>query len=292
MNQRPTLDARTFERLLLAAWILQCRVEQEARNRPPAKEQALPPEVTVIASNATQPTRTSPPVTQPSVCAPPSRTAILQARIFAKFAQAATHTIASFPGRRIKVKFAVSSRAVIAAAGVPLLTLALAGLLLLQISHQGRFSVVASTTENNAAGRATLLSELAIRPASHREITDDAAQISVSALSRYEVGSLRRQAYYGDDSAAMILGMLYETGKYVPQDCRQAAVWMTRAANWGNVAAQYNLALRYRDGDGVTANTNEAQKWLHRAANRRYTKAVQMLQLLASRQTDSGSPTP
>ena len=48
--------------------------------------------------------------------------------------------------------------------------------------------------------------------------------------------------------------MAYEVGHFVPQNCREAARWVTSAAKEGNAAAQYNLGLRYRDGDGVPAN--------------------------------------
>jgi hypothetical protein len=49
MSQRPTLDASTFEGLLAAAWVLQGRREQEARNQRPASDEMLaePPETHV-----------------------------------------------------------------------------------------------------------------------------------------------------------------------------------------------------------------------------------------------------
>ena len=103
-------------------------------------------------------------------------------------------------------------------------------------------------------------------PSSHAQITDHATASALHALSPYEIAALERQARYGDDSAAFLLGMAYEIGHGVPQSCVLAARWVATAADWGNAAAQYNLALRYRSGDGVAMNQQESRKWLSTAA--------------------------
>jgi hypothetical protein len=118
---------------------------------------------------------------------------------------------------------------------------------------------------------------------SHEQITDLAISSVVEQLSSYEINGLRRQAKYGDDSAAFTLGMAYEVGRYVRQNCAEAARWVRTAAEAGNAAAQYNLGLRYRDGDGVSADLNESEKWLRKAAAHRNPEARLALQLLASR---------
>jgi len=119
--------------------------------------------------------------------------------------------------------------------------------------------------------------------ASHRQVTDPATLSVVQGLSKYEISGLRRRARYGDASAAFTLGMAYEIGRLVPQNCAQAARWVTTAAEAGASAAEYNLGLRYRDGDGVRANRAASKKWLRRAAARRYSKANLALRMLASR---------
>jgi TPR repeat protein len=129
----------------------------------------------------------------------------------------------------------------------------------------------------NGLGANTLLRS------SHRQVTDPATLSAVQGLSKYEIRGLRRQAKFGDASAAFTLGMVYEIGRHVPQSCTQASRWVTTAAEAGNAAAEYNLGLRYRDGDGVPANRTESQKWLRRAAARRYSKASLALRMLASR---------
>jgi hypothetical protein len=117
----------------------------------------------------------------------------------------------------------------------------------------------------------------------HKRITDPGTSSAVEQLSRYEIKGLRRQAKYGDASAAFTLGMAYEVGRMVPQNCVEAARWVATAAEAGDVAAQYNLGLRYRDGDGVLANRAGSDKWLRKAAARRNRQAKRALKMLASR---------
>ena len=152
------------------------------------------------------------------------------------------------------------------------------------ISIPGALAVHTSppTTTRSASGSANRKLKPALR-SSHRQIADPATLSVVRSLSRHEINGLRRQARYGDASAAFVLGMAYEIGRHVPRNCAQAARWVTTAAEAGNAAAQYNLGLRYRDGDGVPANRVESENWLRQAAARRYSKANLALQTLASR---------
>ncbi len=138
----------------------------------------------------------------------------------------------------------------------------------------------AKRIESNDFRRPTPLPSLA---ASHEQITDSATSSVVQQLSRYEINGLRRQAKYGDDSAAFTLGMTYEIGRYVRQNCVEAARWVRTAAEAGNPAAQYNLGLRYRDGDGVATDLRESEKWLRKAAAQRNRQAKLALRMLASR---------
>jgi TPR repeat protein len=125
-------------------------------------------------------------------------------------------------------------------------------------------------SEQNAVRKVEQFRPVPPVQASHMQVSDRVVLPVVEALSPYEIRGLRRQADYGDDSAAFVMGMVYETGRYVPQSCTKAAEWVTRSANGGNAAAQYNLGLRYRDGDGVPANEDEAEKWLRKAADQKY----------------------
>jgi hypothetical protein len=108
---------------------------------------------------------------------------------------------------------------------------------------------------------------------SHMQVTDAAMLSALRNLSRYEIVGLRRRALYGDDSAALLLGMAYETGHLVPQNCVKAGEWVTESANEGNAAAQYNLGLRYRQGDGEPVNEEVGARWLRKAAAQKYSQA-------------------
>jgi hypothetical protein len=107
---------------------------------------------------------------------------------------------------------------------------------------------------------------------SHLRITDPATAAVVNDLSPYEIQGLQRQAQYGDQFAALALGMAYETGHYVHRSCTKAAEWIAFAASSGNAAAQYNLALRYFEGDGLPQDSQEGNKWLRIAAAHGYPK--------------------
>jgi TPR repeat protein len=117
---------------------------------------------------------------------------------------------------------------------------------------------------------------------SHLQITDSETGATIADLSNYEVRNLRRAADYGDDEAALQLGMLYELGRGFPQSCSKAAKWVTKAAESGNAAAEYNLGLRYRDGDGVDANIQQAENWLRKAAAHKNSNAGRVLTELPS----------
>jgi TPR repeat protein len=104
----------------------------------------------------------------------------------------------------------------------------------------------------------------------HLKITDASVADNLHELTRYEIATLQRAADYGDDDAAFQLGMAYETGYYVRQNCSKAAHWVKAAAEAGNPAAQYNLGLRYRSGDGLTADESAASHWLRVATAQRY----------------------
>ena len=185
-----------------------------------------------------------------------------------------------------------SPRHAVEAAGASLsLLLIVVGLTFFQVWHRDRLPVVAATTgvdyrveEANRGARSTQMIPL---PTSHKRVTDLNVLVMVQSLSPYEIPALRRQAEYGDDSAALVMGMLYEMGRYVPQNCKQGAEWVEKSAEWGNPAAQYNLGLRYRDGDGISANPDAAEKWLRRADHQKYVKARLALDTLSSRDTHS-----
>jgi len=239
------------------------------------------------------------------------RTALLvrAANLFASFSRALDDCARLFPSFRVNLSLR-ALRAVAIATPVWLLSL-IAALLFLEVwHHESLHSAQATSIRAISATQAvagnnprslttptrTVREEVKTsenkpqwsKPVpplevSHRHITDPATSSAVEQLSRYEIKGLRRQAKYGDQFAAFTLGMAYEVGHSVPQNCVEAARWVSTAAEAGDVAAQYNLGLRYRDGDGVPTNLAESAKWLRKAAARRNRQARQALKMLASR---------
>ena len=67
----------------------------------------------------------------------------------------------------------------------------------------------------------------------------------------------------GDPAAQSYLGFMFETGRGVPQNYTEAAMWYRRSAEQGDSLAQYSLGLLYDKGQGVPKDIVEANKWLN-----------------------------
>lgn len=88
-----------------------------------------------------------------------------------------------------------------------------------------------------------------------------------SAFNRHDYVSASRilipLAERGDAAAQSYLGFMFETGRGVPQNYTEAAMWYRRAAEQGDSLAQYSLGLLYDKGFGVPRDIVEASKWLN-----------------------------
>jgi uncharacterized protein len=73
-------------------------------------------------------------------------------------------------------------------------------------------------------------------------------------------------AEQGDPAAQSYLGFMFETGRGVPRNYTEAAMWYRRAAEQGDSLAQYSLGLLYDKGFGVPRDIVEAGKWLNLSA--------------------------
>jgi len=69
-------------------------------------------------------------------------------------------------------------------------------------------------------------------------------------------------AQRGNPEAQAYMGVMYATGRGVPQNFTQAAIFYRRAADQGHTGAQYMLGLLYDKGQGVPQDVIEAEKWL------------------------------
>jgi hypothetical protein len=89
----------------------------------------------------------------------------------------------------------------------------------------------------------------------------------VTAFNRHDY-LLASQIFFpmaeqGDPAAQAYLGFMFETGRGVPQNYTEAAMWYRRAAEQGDSLAQYSLGLLYDRGQGVPQDIVEANKWLN-----------------------------
>jgi hypothetical protein len=178
-----------------------------------------------------------------------------------------------YRGLRMKLRF--DSAALVAIGTRIGAAIALLAILffLIPTVHVPKDQTTGETPAITAVHRSQVKANDSVSGGSHMRVTDSAAASAVRDLSRFEIPGLLRRAQYGDDSAAFTLGMAYETGHGVPQDCAKATHWVSEAASGGDAAAQYNLSLRYRDGDGVPPNAEESEKWRQKAAAKRYLQA-------------------
>jgi len=89
----------------------------------------------------------------------------------------------------------------------------------------------------------------------------------VSAYNRQDYVTASRVfiplAERGNAAAQAYLGYLFETGRGVPRNYTEAAMWYRRAAEQGDSLAQYSLGLLYNRGMGVPQDIIEASKWLN-----------------------------
>ena len=88
---------------------------------------------------------------------------------------------------------------------------------------------------------------------------------------------LRRQAEQGDAEAQNNLGLMYYTGRGVPQDYQEAGSWFRKAAEQGFAEAQYFLGNIYAEGLGVPRNYQEAESWFRKVAEQGFARAQHYL---------------
>lgn len=83
----------------------------------------------------------------------------------------------------------------------------------------------------------------------------------------------QRSALQGNYKAQNNVAGLYKEGHGVIQDNEEAARWYLKAATQGDPVSQTNLGIMYFNGQGVTKDYKEAAKWFTRAAEQGYSRA-------------------
>lgn len=87
-------------------------------------------------------------------------------------------------------------------------------------------------------------------------------------------------AEQGHEAAQFIIGMMYDDGRGVAQDKKEAVKWYVRSAKNGFAFAQHNVALMYEQGQFVEKNLKKAAAWHTRAAKQGFEKSRLALQRL------------
>ncbi len=122
--------------------------------------------------------------------------------------------------------------------------------------QDGRGSVLAHTTSlSRAVARLAVLVALAPGGLVHGQ-------------TAAEVAELRARAERGDLYAQFDLGVMYDTGRDVPQDDTKAVRWYRPAAAQGHANAMSDLGFMYGTGRGVPQDHIQAHMWRNLAASR------------------------
>ena len=98
----------------------------------------------------------------------------------------------------------------------------------------------------------------------------------------------RTAALAGDPRGALYMGTLFDTGRGVTQDYRQAMAWYAKAAELGSAAGAFNVAVFFDAGLGAPANPKAAAAWYARAAAGGFGRAAYNLAMM----TEAGTGVP
>ncbi|MBI5436034.1 MAG: sel1 repeat family protein [Nitrosomonadales bacterium] len=96
------------------------------------------------------------------------------------------------------------------------------------------------------------------------------ADPSPDAKRAYDAGDYEQAAKLytplakkGNAEAQYNLGVMYRTGRGVPQDYKEARKWYRLAAEQGNALAQFNLGWMYAGGKGVPQDYVQSHMWFN-----------------------------
>jgi len=82
-----------------------------------------------------------------------------------------------------------------------------------------------------------------------------------SALSLFHTAAAK-----GSTDAQIMLGVMYENGRGVPQSDAEALRWLRLAAEQNDALAQYMLGMMHKNGKGVPQDYAKAHMWWNLAS--------------------------
>ncbi len=92
--------------------------------------------------------------------------------------------------------------------------------------------------------------------------------------------AIMKAAESGDPEAQFRLGCLFDSGRLVRQDAKQAAHWYGRAAESGHPHGQFNYAEVLREGAGVAQSSELAFERYEKAALQGHARAQYNLAMM------------
>ena len=105
----------------------------------------------------------------------------------------------------------------------------------------------------------------AVSPAVRAQTAPGLADFQAGRVAE-AVSAWNAAATAGDATAALYLGVMYDTGFGVPADRDQAMRWYRAAADAGNATAMFNLAVLYDGHRPSGAGPDQAIPWYLKAA--------------------------
>ncbi len=95
-------------------------------------------------------------------------------------------------------------------------------------------------------------------------------QKGLDAFNKQDYASALREwrplAEKGNASAQFNLGAMYDLGRGVPKDAKEASKWYRLSAEQGNADAANNMGMNYRLGLGVPRDDKESVRWYRLSA--------------------------
>jgi len=105
-----------------------------------------------------------------------------------------------------------------------------------------------------------------------REAAAGPVQAGIAAYNSHDYPTAARLllplAQHGNPVAQTYVGIMFQSGRGLPQNYVAAADWYRRASEQGVPVAQFNLGLMYDKGHGVPQDYVLAYKWLNVATAR------------------------
>lgn len=102
---------------------------------------------------------------------------------------------------------------------------------------------------------------------SYPAFTDDADDALAAGNFQKAFQIWLPRAYEGDTEAQFRVALMFDSGKGVAKNAREAAYWFTHAAELGHVGAQYRIGVAHLSGLGAPKDLARALGWWRLAAD-------------------------